>query len=133
MKRILPLIVGGLSALTVLAAVFLPGQGSSVLTVLLNWVIVLAAITFLVAVASLALTHLRFIITGKKGFLLSLTLLFSFAVTLVFGFLRGVEDPVFLKWIGAVVRPIESALLGLVALVMMSAALRSSAKEVGRR
>lgn len=124
MKRILPLIVGGLSALTVLAAVFLPGQGSSVLTVLLNWVIVLAAITFLVAVASLALTHLRFIITGKKGFLLSLTLLISFAVTLVFGFLRGVEDPVFLKWIGAVVRPIESALLGLVALVMMSAALK---------
>ena len=123
MKRPLPLIVGVLSGLVVLAAMFFAPQGGSILGTVLNWVIIVAGVALLVAIASLVLTHLRFIVTGKKGFLLSLVLVISFLATLVFGLLRGVDNPVFLKWIGAVIRPIETALLGLVALVMMSAAL----------
>jgi hypothetical protein len=124
MKRPLPLIVGILSGLVVLAAMFFVPQGGSVLGTVLNWVIIVAGVALLVAIASLVLTHLRFIAKGKKGFLLSLVLVISFLVTLVFGILRGVDDPVFLKWVGAVIRPIETALLGLVALVMMSAAMK---------
>jgi len=124
MKRTLPVIIGALSGLIVLAAVFLPQQGGSILAVILSWVIVIAAVALLEAIASLVLTHLRFIIAGKKGFLLSLVLVISFAVTLGFGLARGVEDPVFLKWVSAFIRPIETALLGLVALVMMSAAMK---------
>jgi len=123
-KRLLPLIVGVLSGLVVLAAMFFAPQGGNILGVVLNWVIVVAAVALLVAIASLAITHIRFIAKGKKGFLLSLVLVVSFFATLVFGLLRGVEDPVFLKWVGAIVRPIETALLGLVALVMMSAAMK---------
>ena len=123
MKRPLPLIVGVLSGLVVLAAMFFAPQGGSILGTVLNWVIIVAGVALLVAIASLVLTHLRFIVTGKKGFLLSLVLVISFLATLVFGLLRGVDNPVFLKWVGAVIRPIETALLGLVALVMMSAAL----------
>ena len=124
MKRPLPLIVGVLSGLVVLAAMFFAPQGGSILGTVLNWVIIVAGVALLVAIASLVLTHLRFIVKGKKGFLLSLVLVISFLVTLVFGLLRGVDNPVFLKWVGAVIRPIETALLGLVALVMMSAALK---------
>ena len=124
MKRSLPLIVGSLSGLVVLAAMFFIPQGGGILGVVLNWVIVVAGVALLVAIASLVLTHLRFVANGKKGFLLSLVLVISFLVTLVFGLLRGVDDPVFLKWVGAVIRPIETALLGLVALVMMSAAMK---------
>ena len=124
MKRPLPMIVGILSGLVVLAAMFFVPQGGSVLGTVLNWVIIVAGVALLVAIASLVLTHLRFIAKGKKGFLLSLVLVISFLVTLVFGILRGVDDPVFLKWVGAVIRPIETALLGLVALVMMSAAMK---------
>jgi len=124
MKRPLPLIVGMLSGLVVLAAMsFIPLDGG-ILGVVLNWVIVVAGVALLVAIASLVLTHLRFVANGKKGFLLSLVLVISFLVTLVFGLLRGVDNPVFLKWVGAVIRPIETALLGLVALVMMSAAMK---------
>lgn len=124
MKRPLPLIVGLLSGLIVLAAMFLGPQGGSVLAVVLGWVIVLAGVALLVAIASLVLTHLRFIAKGKKGFLLSLVLVISFLATLVFGLLRGVEDPLFLRFVSAIIRPIETALLGLVALVMMSAAMK---------
>lgn len=124
MKRPLPLIVGILSGLVVLAAMFFAPQGGSILGTVLNWVIIVAGVALLVAIASLVLTHLRFIVKGKKGFLLSLVLVISFLATLVFGLLRGVDDPVFLKWVGAVIRPIETALLGLVALVMMSAAMK---------
>ena len=124
MKRPLPLIVGILSGLVVLAAMFFIPLGGGILGVVLNWVIVVAGVALLVAIASLVLTHLRFVANGKKGFLLSLVLVISFLVTLVFGLLSGVDDPVFLKWVGAVIRPIETALLGLVALVMMSAAMK---------
>jgi len=124
MKRPLPLIVGVLSGLVVLAAMFFAPQGGSILGTVLNWVIIVAGVALLVAIASLVLTHLRFIVKGKKGFLLSLVLVISFLATLVFGLLRGVDNPVFLKWVGAVIRPIETALLGLVALVMMSAAMK---------
>lgn len=124
MKRSLPLIVGSLSGLVVLAAMFFIPQGGRILGVVLNWVIVVAGVALLVAIASLVLTHLRFVVNGRKGFLLSLVLVISFLATLVFGLLRGVDDPVFLKWVGAIIRPIETALLGLVALVMMSAAMK---------
>ncbi|MDI9531024.1 MAG: hypothetical protein WBJ23_03330 [Anaerolineaceae bacterium] len=124
MKRLPALIVGTLSGLVVLAAMFLMPRGGAVLEAVLRWVIILAAVALLVAVASLVLTHLRFIVAGRKGFLLSLVLVGSFTATLIFGFLRGVDDPLFLKWVGAIVRPIETALLGLVALVMMSAAMK---------
>ena len=123
MKRLLPLIVCVVSGLAVLIGMFLIPQGG-ILSVLLNWVIVVAAVAFLVAIASLVLTHLRFIASGKKGFLLSFVLVVSFLATVGFGLYLGVDDPVFLQWVGAVVRPIETALLGLVALVMMSAAMK---------
>jgi hypothetical protein len=90
----------------------------------LNWVIVVASVALLVAIASLVLTHLRFIAKGKKGFLLNIVLVVSFITTLILGTLFGVDDPIFLRFVGAIIRPIETALLGLVALVLMSAAMK---------
>lgn len=123
-KRPVPILIAVLSGLIVMIAVLLPSRGGGVLSVLLSWVVILAGVALLVAIASLVLTHLRFIVTGRQGFLLSLVLVVSFGATLFFGLTMGVDDPEFLKWVGVVVRPIESALLGLVALVMMSAAMK---------
>ena len=124
MKRPLSLIVGVLSGLVVLTALFFAPRNGNVLAVVLNWAIAVAAVALLVAIASLVLTHLRFIVKGKKGFLLSIILVGSFLGTLVLGILLGVDDPLFLRFVGAIIRPIETALLGLVALVMMSAAMK---------
>jgi len=84
LKRLPALIVGTLSGLVVLAAMFLMPRGGAVLEAVLRWVIILAAVALLVAVASLVLTHLRFIVAGRKGFLLSLVLVGSFTATLIF-------------------------------------------------
>ncbi len=124
MKRSLPLIVSALSGLVVLTALFYAPRNGNVLAVVLNWVIVVSAVALLVAIASLVLTHLRFIVNGKKGFLLSIVLVGSFLGTMILGILFGVDDPLFLGFVGAIIRPIETALLGLVALVMMSAAMK---------
>jgi len=124
MKRLLPLIVGALSGMVVLAAMFFVPQGSAILSAVLNWLIVVASVALLVAIAGLVLTHLRFIAKGKKGFLLNIVLVVSFITTLVLGILFGVDGPIFLRLVGAIIRPIETALLGLVALVMMSAAMK---------
>ena len=124
MKRPLPLIVGVLSGLVVLAGMFFVPQGWGVIGVVLNWVIIVAGVALLVAIASLVLTHLRFIARGKKGFLLSIVLLISFLITLILGILLGLDHPFFLGFVGAIIRPIETALLGLVALIMMSAAMK---------
>ncbi len=123
-KRPLPLIVGVLSGLVVLAAMFLNRQGGVVVAAVLSWVIVVAGVALLVAIAGLVVTHVRFIAKGKKGFLLSLVLVISFLTTLALGLLLGVDHPFFLGYVGAIVRPIETALLGLVALIMMSAAMK---------
>lgn len=123
-KRPLPLIVGALSGLVVLAAMFLNRQGGVVVAAVLSWVIVVAGVALLVAIAGLVVTHVRFIAKGKKGFLLSLVLVISFLATLALGLLLGVDHPFFLGYVGAIVRPIETALLGLVALIMMSAAMK---------
>lgn len=88
MKRLLPLIVGVASGLAVLIGMFLIPQGG-ILSVLLNWVIVVASVALLVAIASLVLTHLRFIASGKKGFLLSFVLVVSFLATVGFGLYWG--------------------------------------------
>ena len=124
MKRPLPLIVGVLSGLVVLAGMFFVPQGWGVIGVVLNWVIIVAGVALLVAIASLVLTHLRFSARGKKGFLLSIVLLISFLITLILGILLGLDHPFFLGFVGAIIRPIETALLGLVALIMMSAAMK---------
>jgi len=43
-------------------------QGGGILSTVLNWVIIVAGVALLVAIASLVLTHLRFIAKGKKAF-----------------------------------------------------------------
>ncbi len=42
----------------------------------------------------------------------------------MFGILRGSDDTQYLRWIKAIQLPLETALLGLLALVMMSAAIK---------
>ena len=68
MKRLLPLIVGVVSGLAVLIGMFLIPQGG-ILSVLLNWVIVVASVALLVVVRHIAKQQLL-----QKKALLSLHL-----------------------------------------------------------
>ncbi len=124
MKPRLPAVVAAVSGLAMLAAFFFQPVTSPYLGLVLNWAIIVSSMALLVAMASLAVTHIRFIIDGRKGFLYSIVLLMAFFSTLIIGWYRGLEDPQYLEWLRMILVPVETALMGLIALVLMSAAVK---------
>ncbi|MCK9246771.1 MAG: hypothetical protein M0P11_07445 [Anaerolineaceae bacterium] len=124
MKPRLPAVVAAVSGLAMLAAFFFQSVTSPYLGLVLNWAIIVSSMALLVAIASLAVTHIRFIIDGQKGFLYSIVLLVAFFSTLIIGWYRGLEDPQYLDWLRMILVPVETALMGLIALVLMSAAVK---------
>lgn len=124
MKRGLPVVVAILSGLAVIAGILFRPVLGGYLGIVLNWAVIVASMALLVAIASLVLTHLRYIIKGRKGFLYSIVLVVTFLLTLGAGLSLGVDDPTYLQWVSGILRPLETALMGLIALVMTGAALQ---------
>lgn len=124
MKKIVPLIVATVTALFVMAGIFFRESLGGWLSVVLNWAIVLSSVALLVMLARLLFTHIAYIARGRQGFIYSLVAVSAFLITLIAGFLFGVDNPSFLKWIAGIMRPLESALLGLVAIVLASLSLK---------
>lgn len=124
MKKGLPIAVAILSGLFVLAGLIFQPYLGPYLGLVLNWAVIVGSMALLVAIASLIISHARSILTGRKGFIFSIVILASFGLSLVGGLWLGVDNPAYLKWVGAIQRPLEVSLLGLVALIMTSAAVQ---------
>lgn len=124
MKKTLPIIVTVVSGLFVLAALIFQPTLGNYLGMVLNWAIILASVALLVAIAVLMVTHFRYILVGRKGFIYSIVLLAAFLLSFVGGLTQGVDNPGYLKWIASIQTPLEASLLGLVALIMTSAAVQ---------
>ncbi len=124
MRRALPIGITILTALFVLAALFFKGAIGSYLPYVLDLAILLMAAGVLVAIAFLIIRQVNKIRLNPAKSAPSLVLVFAFAVTLVAGLVYGVENPVYNRWIAAIQRPLQASLLGLSALVMVSAALK---------
>jgi hypothetical protein len=118
------IIIAVVSGLLFLAALFFQPVTAAWLNLILNWVIVVTAVGLMVSVARLIATHLRHIAVGRRGFLFSMIFIIAFSATLIAGIFMGEENPEYLRWIRAIQVPLETALLGLVALVMMSVATK---------
>ena len=124
MKDRVGIIIAVVSGLLFLAALFFQPVTAAWLNLILNWVIVVTAVALMVSVARLIATHLRHIAVGRRGFLFSMIFIIAFSATLIAGIFMGEENPEYLLWIRAIQVPLETALLGLVALVMMSVAIK---------
>ena len=124
MKQRMPAIIAAVSGLVMLAAFFFQPVTAPYLGLVLNWTIILSSVALLVAIASLVVTHIRFIVKGRKGFLYSIVLVIAFLGTLILGWYLGVDDTAYLEGIRTVLVPLENALMALVALVLMSAAVK---------
>ena len=124
MKQRMPAIIAAVSGLVMLAAFFFQPVTAPYLGLVLNWAIILSSVALLVAIASLVVTHIRFIVKGRKGFLYSIVLVIAFLGTLILGWYLGVDDAAYLEGIRTVLVPLENALMALVALVLMSAAVK---------
>ena len=124
MKKIAPVIVAIVSALFVMAGIFFRESLGGWLSVALNWAIVLSGVALLLILARFLLTHIGYIARGRRGFIYSLVGVLAFLVTLIAGSIMGIDNPVYLKWISGIMRPLETALLGLIALVLATFSLK---------
>ncbi|MEL7627198.1 MAG: hypothetical protein AAGU15_10100 [Anaerolineaceae bacterium] len=124
MKQRTPLVVAAISGFVMLAAFFFQPYTAPYLGLVLNWAIIISSVALLIAIASLLVTHIHFIIKGRKGFLYSIVLVIAFFITLGLGWYLGVDDPVYLAGIRTVLMPLENAVMALIALVLMSAAVK---------
>ncbi len=124
MKQRLPVIIAAISGLVMLATFFFQPFTAPYLGLVLNWAIIVSSVALLVAIASLFVTHIRFILKGRRGFLYSIVLVLTFLATLILGWYLGLDDPAYLKGIQTVLVPLENALMALIALILMSAAVK---------
>lgn len=124
MKQRTPVIVAAISGIILLAAFFFQEFTAPYLGLVLNWAIIVSSFALLMAIASLVVTHIRFIVIGRKGFLYSIVLVVSFLATLILGWYLGLDDPAYLEGIRMVLIPLENALMALIALILMSAAVK---------
>ena len=124
MKQRLPVIIAAISGLVILAAFFFQPFTAPYLGLVLNWAIIVSSVALLVAIAGLFVTHIRFILKGRRGFLYSIILVLTFLATLILGWYLGLDDPAYLIGIQTVLVPLENALMALIALILMSAAVK---------
>ena len=124
MKQRTPVIVAAIAGLVMLAAFFFQPLTAPYLGLLLSWSIILSSVALLVAIASLVVTHIRFIIKGRRGFLYSIVLVGAFLGTFILGWYLGLDDLAYLKGIRTIMVPLENAIMALIALVLMSAAVK---------
>jgi hypothetical protein len=118
------IIITAVSGIFFLVALFFQPRTSVILNLVINWTIILSSVALLVAFVRLIATHMRHIAVGRRGFLFSLVFFAAFATTFIAGMFMGEGNPEYLKWIRAVQLPIETAVLGLLALVLMSLAAK---------
>ena len=124
MRRALPVAITISTALFVLAALFLQGQIGSYLPYMLDLVILLMAVSALVALAYLVTRQVNKFRQNPTKSTPNIVLVLAFSITLVAGLVFGVQNPAYNRWVAAIQRPLQSSLLGLSALVMASAALK---------
>ncbi|MGB4596109.1 MAG: hypothetical protein WBI14_09435 [Anaerolineaceae bacterium] len=124
MKRTLPLMVAILAGVFVLVALSFPVSLGGFLNIVLNWAIIVGAVALLVAIAHLFLAQWRRIMRGNRGSFYSLIFVVVFLLSLVGGIWMGVDNANYRLWVASIQKPLEISLLGLLALVMTSAAVQ---------
>lgn len=124
MKQKTTMITAIVSGLLMLGALFFQAYTGPYLALVLNWLIILSSFALLVAIASLVVNHLGFIVKARKGFLYSIVMLLAFFATIILGIYLGVDNPDFLKGVAALLVPMQTVLMALIALVLMSAAIK---------
>lgn len=124
MKQKTTSIVAIVSGLLMLGALYFQPYTGPYLALVLNWLIILSSFALLVAIASLVVSNLGFIVKSRKGFLYSIVMLLAFFATIILGIYLGVDNPDFLKGLSGILVPMQTALMALIALVLMSAAIK---------
>jgi hypothetical protein len=112
------------TGLIVLAGYFFQAQLGPVLSMILDWGILLAGAAGLIGVAYLFRMHLLKIIQNKKGVFYSGVVLAAFLFALIAGFILTPQNSFYRHLILNVQIPVEASLLAILAIMLLYAGLR---------
>lgn len=121
--RVVAVILAVLSGLIVLAGYFIPAL-AGIQTILLSWTIILAGTATVVGVFNLISVHGNKITHREKGGVYSALLLLSLFATFIFGIGLGPDNPNMQMLVNAIIVPVESTLMALLAVTLLYAGIR---------
>lgn len=119
------------SGLIVLLGYFFPIQPLSQLRlVLTDWAIVIAGFSVLIGIFNLIAVQMEKIRTRQKGSVFGALLVVSLIFTFGIGLILGPEDPFMRLAVDAVIVPVESALMAILAVTLIYASIRLLRRRV---
>jgi hypothetical protein len=124
MKKALAIFILIAVGITVLGGYFFPTALSPLLNLIIDWGILLLGTAGLVGVYYLIKQHVGAIARHEKRFVLSIVLLAAFSTTLILGLILSIRDPLFIDLMINVQTPVETSLLAILAVVLMTASFR---------
>lgn len=121
--RVVAVVLAVLSGLIVLAGYFIPAL-AGIQVILLSWTIILAGTATVVGVFNLISVHGNKITHREKGGVYSALLLLSLFATFIFGIGLGPHNPNMQMLVNAIIVPVESTLMALLAVTLLYAGIR---------
>lgn len=124
MKKVFLIVIAIITGLTVLAGYYFQAQMSPVLSLIMEWGIVLAGTAGIIGVGYLLRMHINKLINHKKGAFYSVVVLVMFIATLITGFVFSPQNSFFRNLILNVQVPVEAGLLAVLAVTLLYTSLR---------
>ncbi|MDY6866402.1 MAG: hypothetical protein SVT56_00615 [Chloroflexota bacterium] len=124
MKKTLGIVIAVSTGLIVLAGYFFQSQLGPLLSMILDWGILLAGVLGLIGLGYLIRMHILKIAQYQKGAFNSVIVLAAFLFALIAGFILTPNDPFYQNLILNVQIPIEASLLAILAVALLYASLR---------
>lgn len=114
----------GIGFLILIGSLLPVGILGLVRSVLLQWVLILAAVALLVGMLNLLRVHYGRVTGREKGAIYSILLIIFMLITLVLGLVLGPADPTVMLLFNAIQLPVEASLTAVLAVTLLYASVR---------
>jgi hypothetical protein len=115
--------------LVVLLGYFFRPMFDPLLSILMQWAIILAAVATIVGIVNLLSVHWQKVRMRKKGAIYSLIALLACLITILVGIIFGANSQSFQMTVTAIQTPVEASLLALLAVTLAYASFRLFSKR----
>jgi hypothetical protein len=114
----------------VLSGYFFPGPLGALRILLLDWAVILAGVAVLVGIYNLAAVQMEKFRSGQKGGAYGVLLVISLLLTFLIGVILGPENQYMQLAMNAIVVPVESSLMAILAITLIYASIRLLRRRV---